>query len=281
LLVTSNGAARFALLAAGLEAQAGMKLPTGGFGVIVPEPGGLRLACWGSGPDGGVRALVARAAVSLGGCRGERATRACVRRGFGARGGFRGDPRGAHRRAVLGRSGRAGASARAGRAGETGERVCVDGRWLGDVDPWSVLPGAGLLRAHGDDEWVALARVAGVPVEVLSPGRFGLPGEDGAALDARVAGALGRATWRDPFTGEQTGLLQTIALLGLWRTTLDANRSIAVACGMAWWKRPEIARFLWHPGRPLAFARRPARALAIARKAGGASRSGPRGCRRN
>jgi probable phosphoglycerate mutase len=47
LLVTSNGAARFALLAAGLEAQAGMKLPTGGFGVIVPEPGGLRLACWG------------------------------------------------------------------------------------------------------------------------------------------------------------------------------------------------------------------------------------------
>jgi probable phosphoglycerate mutase len=64
LLVTSNGAARFALLAAGLEAQAGMKLPTGGFGVIVPEPGGLRLACWGSGPDGGVRALVARAAVS-------------------------------------------------------------------------------------------------------------------------------------------------------------------------------------------------------------------------
>jgi hypothetical protein len=41
-----------------------MKLPTGGFGVIVPEPGGLRLACWGSGPDGGVRALVARAAVS-------------------------------------------------------------------------------------------------------------------------------------------------------------------------------------------------------------------------
>jgi hypothetical protein len=46
------------------------------------------------------------------------------------------------------------------------------------------------------------------------------------------------------------------------------DRSIAVACGMAWWKRPEIARFLWHPGRPLAFARRPARALAIARKAG-------------
>jgi probable phosphoglycerate mutase len=50
LLVTSNGAARFALLAAGLEAQAGMKLPTGGFGVIVPEPGGLRLACWGERP---------------------------------------------------------------------------------------------------------------------------------------------------------------------------------------------------------------------------------------
>jgi capsular polysaccharide export protein len=30
-----------------------------------------------------------------------------------------------------------------------------------------------LLIAHGDDEWVALARIAGVEVRVLSPGRFG------------------------------------------------------------------------------------------------------------
>lgn len=56
LLVTSNGAARFALLAdAALAQQASklgtLKLPTGGFGVIeMGEGGDLRLASWGLRP---------------------------------------------------------------------------------------------------------------------------------------------------------------------------------------------------------------------------------------
>ncbi|MCJ2188344.1 histidine phosphatase family protein [Novosphingobium beihaiensis] len=55
LLVTSNGAARFALLAAGLvqgqESPSGLKLPTGGYGVIHRgERGGLTLAEWGVRP---------------------------------------------------------------------------------------------------------------------------------------------------------------------------------------------------------------------------------------
>jgi broad specificity phosphatase PhoE len=55
LLVTSNGAARFALVAAGLAADpdsaSGMKLPTGGYGVIRRAPdGSLRLAGWGMRP---------------------------------------------------------------------------------------------------------------------------------------------------------------------------------------------------------------------------------------
>ncbi|MEE4453614.1 beta-3-deoxy-D-manno-oct-2-ulosonic acid transferase [Novosphingobium resinovorum] len=141
--------------------------------------------------------------------------------------------------------------------------------WRRDVDPWSVLPGARELVAHGDDEWVVLARVAGVPVRVLSPGRFGVPGDDGAALDRRAAQALAAANWRDPFTGEPSTLEAVVELLGLWRTTLDANRPIAAACGMAWWKRKEIRRFLWHPERRLAIVPWPQRALRIAGKAGG------------
>lgn len=51
LLVTSNGAARFALLAAGLHTGAGLKLPTGGYGVIRRDAHGvLSLAEWGRRP---------------------------------------------------------------------------------------------------------------------------------------------------------------------------------------------------------------------------------------
>jgi capsular polysaccharide export protein len=140
----------------------------------------------------------------------------------------------------------------------------------GDVDPWSVLPGAGRLVAHGDDEWVALARIARVAVDVLSPGRFGAPGDDAATLDRRAAEALTAATWRDPFTGEPCTLDSVVELLALWRATLEANRPIVAACGIAWWKRTEIRRFLWHPGHRLAIVPSPTRALRIARKAGGA-----------
>ncbi|NMN03204.1 MULTISPECIES: beta-3-deoxy-D-manno-oct-2-ulosonic acid transferase [unclassified Novosphingobium] len=138
------------------------------------------------------------------------------------------------------------------------------------VDPWSVLDRARLLVAHGDDEWIALARIAGVAVKVLSPGRFGAPGDSADALDARAALALAQAHYRDPFGGGATGLAETIDLLATWRAALDGNRSIAVASGMAWWKKAEIRRFLWHPARPLRFARTPARALALAERAGAA-----------
>lgn len=51
LLVTSNGAARFALIAAGLEVAGGLKLATGAYGVIRKGPdGGLDVAEWGTRP---------------------------------------------------------------------------------------------------------------------------------------------------------------------------------------------------------------------------------------
>lgn len=144
------------------------------------------------------------------------------------------------------------------------------GDWRGDVDPWSVLDGAAMLVAHGDDEWVALARLAGVPVRILSAGRFGDPGHDAATLDRRVGEALASAAYRDPFTGAVAPIAATIALLAEWRRILDANRPIVAACGMAWWKRDEIRRFLWSPQRRLRMIRSPARALSAARRADGA-----------
>lgn len=143
------------------------------------------------------------------------------------------------------------------------------GVWRGDVDPWSALDGAKCLVAHGDDEWVALARFAGRPVRILSPGRFGVPGDATAELDRRAARALVESTYWDPFTGEAATIEATIDLLAEWRGIIEANRTIAAACGMAWWKRSEIRRFLWAPQRRLHFSYRPSRALAVARRAGG------------
>lgn len=51
LLVTSNGAARFGLLAAGLEVPGGLKLPTGSYGTILRRSdGALDVAEWGRRP---------------------------------------------------------------------------------------------------------------------------------------------------------------------------------------------------------------------------------------
>jgi len=51
LLVTSNGAARFALIAAGLAGWGGMKLPTGGYGMIRRgASGALDVPVWGERP---------------------------------------------------------------------------------------------------------------------------------------------------------------------------------------------------------------------------------------
>lgn len=153
-----------------------------------------------------------------------------------------------------------------GLAGELSDQRLVPDH----VDPWSVLPGAEALVAHGDDEWVAIARIAGTPVHLLSSGRFGALEDDAATLDDKVAQALLAARWRDPFTDAPSTFEAVVDLLGLWRKALDANRAIAAASGMAWWKRQEIRRFLWHPQRPLHIVRSPAKALAVARKAGGA-----------
>lgn len=138
------------------------------------------------------------------------------------------------------------------------------------VDPWSALEGAGRLVAHGDDEWVAIARCCAVPVEVLSAGRFGAPGDDAATLDRKTVEALAAAHYTNPFTGQPATIADTIALLAEWRRLIEANRRIVAASGMAWWKRQEIRRFLWVPGRKLPIVAGASRALKIARKAGGA-----------
>ncbi|WP_256326295.1 beta-3-deoxy-D-manno-oct-2-ulosonic acid transferase [Sphingomonas sp. NFR15] len=138
------------------------------------------------------------------------------------------------------------------------------------VDPWSLLGGGATLVADGDDEWLGLAIISGDPVRVLSPGRFGAPGDDAIALRRRVADDLAATRYRDPFTGEDATLDATVALLGEWRRIFAANRNIVAGCGFSWWKRREIARFLWTPAHPMRFFRSERAALAHAERQRGA-----------
>jgi capsular polysaccharide export protein len=140
----------------------------------------------------------------------------------------------------------------------------------GDVDPWSLLDGRRRLFAHGDDEWVALGLIAGCPVTLLSEGRFGAPGATIPELRPRIAQALLDARYQNPFTGQDDSIETAIARLTEWRRTLEVNATIAAAYGMAWWKRHEIARFLWTPAHPLRFFRSGQRAVAHAARLNGA-----------
>jgi len=139
-----------------------------------------------------------------------------------------------------------------------------------NVDPWSLLEGAVRLFAHGDDEWVTLAHIAGRPVDILSYGRFGAPGADLEQLRRCASDSLTQVRYRDPFTGQDTDVQSVIAQLGDWRRTFESNRTIVAACGIAWWKRHEIARFLRTPERAPRFLRSEKRAIAYAARRGGA-----------
>lgn len=141
---------------------------------------------------------------------------------------------------------------------------------FGEADPWSVLSPGGQLHAHGNDEWVALAHIAGCRVAISSRGRFGAPGADPAQLRANIAGELSRFSYLDPFTGEDADIDATIAQLGDWRRIFAANRGIVAACGMAWWKRHEMARFLGTPEHDTRFFRSERRALRYAARKSGA-----------
>ncbi|WP_338062080.1 beta-3-deoxy-D-manno-oct-2-ulosonic acid transferase [Sphingomonas solaris] len=156
---------------------------------------------------------------------------------------------------------------------------------IGEVDVWPLLDKAALVEAAGDDELILLALIAGIPARATTPGRFtghGLtegeapPVDRAAALVALVATTLCTGVrYRDCFSGTGATPLQAVARLTEWRRLIDANRGVAVAAGIAMWKRREISRLLWNGSTPLRFARSPGRALRLASGAKGAIAAWP------
>ena len=149
---------------------------------------------------------------------------------------------------------------------------------IGDVDPWPLLRPDTMLIAHGDDELVLLAQIAGARARVRSPGRFApaTPRRAPTIADRVFADLVATTVYRDPLTDGPAEAIDAVAQLADWRRMIDANRDITVATGMARWKRREIERFLWagRP-RPLPFATSATAAIRIAAAAGGAIATWP------
>lgn len=141
----------------------------------------------------------------------------------------------------------------------------------GKADPWHAAGDDDAVAASGDDERGLIAWMAGVDVDWRSGGRFADIARDGRPdpLERAVMTWLvDAADYRDPYSGRPVPVEAAIEQLNFWRQAIDRNRGLAVAAGIARWKRREVEAMLW-PGEPLYFARTAEEAVRNARAAQG------------
>lgn len=113
----------------------------------------------------------------------------------------------------------------------------------------------GAFWSEADDPWQAQAAVrvdhpgADRAIAAWLNGAGVLDGAGGVVSDdvLRIAALdrLASASYRDPFTGRAADPVTVVAILADWRRSLDANRPVVAAAGMAQWKREAIGQFLW------------------------------------
>ncbi|MET0374827.1 MAG: capsule biosynthesis protein [Rhizorhabdus sp.] len=137
----------------------------------------------------------------------------------------------------------------------------------GKADPWQGIDDSGPIRAAGDDERGLIAWMAGREVDWSGAGRFADIASDGRPdpLERAItAWLIEAADYRDPYSGRPVPVEAAIQQLGFWRQSIDRNRGLTVAAGIARWKRREVEAMLW-PGEPLHFARSAEDAVRAAR----------------
>lgn len=91
-----------------------------------------------------------------------------------------------------------------------------------------------------DDPWSG--ETAGEEAAIV---RWIADGTGGEAMRAAAIAVIEAAQYRDPFTGAPIDAHGAVAILAEWRRLIEANRPVAAAVGMAAWKQPAIAQFLW------------------------------------
>lgn len=117
-------------------------------------------------------------------------------------------------------------------------------RWDAACDPWPLLDAAIGARLPENDPRAVLVLAAGVPLTLVAP-----DGTERAANDQDrdhlLTAHLTGWTWTDPFKRSEISALEAIALCGMWRRLIDANRPIQSVMGIAYWKKPTVTPLLW------------------------------------
>jgi capsular polysaccharide export protein len=117
-------------------------------------------------------------------------------------------------------------------------------QWDAACDPWPLLDAAAGVRLPENDPRALLAFASGVPLTLVAP-----DGTERAAnehdRDHLLTAYLMGWSWTDPFTQSAVSALEAIALCGMWRRLIDANRQIQSVMGIAYWKKPTVTPLLW------------------------------------
>lgn len=124
-----------------------------------------------------------------------------------------------------------------------------------DSDPWSICTSARLVITDADDEIALIARLAGCPLHLVGEGRFAALRDEAALFDVLEAELALGWEYRDPYRGGPMGLADAIAMLGRWRSLIEANRPISAIFGVARWKRVTSDPLLWDGTGPVRHAR--------------------------
>ena len=120
--------------------------------------------------------------------------------------------------------------------------------WDLDCDPWPALDVAAGVRLPEGDPRGLLALAAGVPLTLVADEGVEREADEADCVRLLVAGLTGWQ-WHDPFTGKSIDPAAAVALCGMWRCLIDANRRIHSVLGIAYWKKPTVTALLWAGGK--------------------------------
>ncbi len=138
----------------------------------------------------------------------------------------------------------------------------------GPFAAWTLIEAAAEWHVLEDNGLASIAAAAGVTIRAHAP----LPGfgDDDEAPLSRFSRLLAATRFADPFRAAPCAPEDALDIMAAWQRAAGENARIAVACGMAFWKRARIGAALASAAGPPAFRRSTAGAVAEARRRGGA-----------
>ncbi len=138
----------------------------------------------------------------------------------------------------------------------------------GPFAAWTLIEAAAEWHVLEDSGLASIAAAAGVAIQTHAPlADFADADEAGLARFARL---LAATRFADPFRAAPCTPEAALDIMAAWQRAAGENARIAVACGMAFWKRARIGAALAGAGGPPAFRRDTAGAVAAARRRDGA-----------